>query len=153
MLLLFASACSEEKPHPQQQVPTAVPEMVHAPVPQVLKVVVPDDVAGKWSSVRVAVRDQQTGAEDIFSVDIGGSFVLSEEQLRITVEAFLPAFVMDGKQITSTSNQTTNPAVRIVIHQAEKELYRGWLFGLYPDTHTYQHPRYNFTLLDFTPAG
>ncbi len=151
ILLFFAVGCSEQKP--QQEEPAPVKAMAHAPVRQVLKVVVPESVEGMWQSVKVAVRDQQTGIEDIYSVDIGGSFLLPEEKLRVTVEIFLPAFVMDGKQITSASNRTTNPAVWIVIHEKEKEIYNGWLFGLYPDTHAYQHPRYNFSLLGYKPAG
>jgi hypothetical protein len=106
-----------------------------------------------WKSVRIAVHDQQSGLEDIYSVDIGGSFLLPEEQLRVTIETFLPAFVADGRQITSVSNRTTNPAVRIVLRKQDKIVYNGWLFSLYPDTHAYQYQRYNFTLIGYRPAG
>ena len=151
ILLSFGVGCSEQEP--QQEAHAPMLTMEHAPVPRVLKIVVPENVEGMWQSVKVAVRDLQTGTEDIYSVDIGGSFLLPEEKIRITVETFLPAFVVDGKQITSASNRTTNPAISIVIREEEKEIYHGWLFGLYPDTHAYQHPRYNFTLLGYRPAG
>ncbi|MDF1581424.1 MAG: DUF2155 domain-containing protein [Desulfuromonadales bacterium] len=39
------------------------------------------------------------------------------------------------------------------MRETENEVYSGWLFGLYPDTHAYQHPRYNFTLIGYKPAG
>jgi hypothetical protein len=68
------------------------------------------------------------------------------------VETFLPAFIMDDARMTSSSNKATNPAARIVIEEEGKLIYRGWLFGLYPDTHAFQHPRYNFTLLGYQPA-
>ena len=153
-LLIIGAGCSEQSPETQQQVaPAPIKAVEPAPVQQVLKVVVPDTVAGMWKSVRLAVRDQHTGLEDFYSVDVGGSFLLPEEQLRVTIDTFLPAFVMDGRKITSASNQPTNPAVMIVIREADKEVYSGWLFGLYPDTHAYQHPRYNFTLIGYKPAG
>ncbi len=151
LLLACLTGCSEDAPPPAT--PALVERPVAAPTPQVLEIVVPEDVAGKWQSVKIAVRDQQTGAEEIYSVDIGGSFLLPSSKLKVTVKNFLPAFIMDDARMTSASNQATNPAVRIVIEENGKEIYRGWLFGLYPDTHAFQHPRYNFTLLGYKPAG
>ncbi len=152
LLLVFGAGCSEQPPQPKVQ-PAADAPQVRTPVPQVLEVVIPENVQGKWKLVKIAVRDQQTGVEDIYSVDIGGSFKLPDSNLKVRVENFLPAFIMDGQRMTSASNKTTNPAVLIIIHENDQEIYRGWLFGLYPDTHAFQHPRYNFTLLGYQPAG
>ncbi len=152
-LLFIGAGCSEQSPPAQQNVSAPVQAVEQTPVQQVLQVVVPDTVTKMWKSVRLAVRDQQTGLEDFYTVDVGGSFLLPAEQLRVTVDTFLPAFVMDGRQITSASNRPTNPAALLVIRQADNEVYSGWLFGLYPDTHAYQHPRYNFTLIGYKPAG
>ena len=33
------------------------------------------------------------------------------------------------------------------------EIFKGWLFSLYPTTHAMEHPRYSFTLVGFVPAG
>ena len=151
-LLFIGLGCREQQQGQPEAESAPVKEIVHAPAPQVLEIVVPGAVEGMWESVKLAVRDRQNGNEDIFSVDIGGSFLLPEEKLRVTVETFLPAFIMDGKKITSGSNQATNPAVRITIQQEESAIFDGWLFGLYPDTHAFQHPRYNFTLLSYKPA-
>ncbi len=153
VLFFTGAGCSEQTPQVQQEAPAPVRDVESSPPPQVQKVVVPETVAGMWKSVRLAVRDQHTGLEDIYSVDVGGSFLLPEEQLRITIDTFLPAFVMEGRKITSASNRPTNPAALIIIREADQEVYRGWLFGLYPDTHAYQHQRYNFTLIGYKPTG
>ncbi len=153
-VLLFISlfalvvGCSEQEVQPKAEIIVDKP----APVALLAKIIVPKEVAGQWRLVRIAVRDQLTGVEDIYAVDIGGGFQLPDSTLRVTVETFLPAFIMDGKRITSASNQATNPAARIIIEDAGKEIYQGWLFGLYPDTHAFQHPRYNFTLLGYEPS-
>jgi len=78
---------------------------------------------------------------------------LADTGLLLRVKNFLPAFIMDGTTMTSASNETKNPAAQIVITEGEKEVYRGWLFSLYPGTHAFQHPRYSFTLVDFVPAS
>jgi hypothetical protein len=145
LLLLLVSACSEQKAEPQAEEQKASPKE--------LQVVVPDFVAGQWQSVKISLHDQETGAENIYQVDIGGSFQIPGTSLRVTVESFLPAFSVNAKRATSVTNQPTNPAMLIVVREGEQEIHRGWVFGLYPERHQYMNPRYKFVLLDYKPAG
>ncbi|AMV70926.1 DUF2155 domain-containing protein [Desulfuromonas carbonis] len=140
-LLLFG--CSPQEEQPAKQAKTAKTSS---------RVVVPESVQGKWKAVKIAVLDKETQKEVTYTVDIGAAFKVGGGNLQVKVENFLPAFVMDGTTMTSASNLTRNPAAQIVINEDGKELYRGWLFSLYPATHAYQHPRYSFSLVDFVPA-
>jgi hypothetical protein len=60
---------------------------------------------------------------------------------------------MDGTTLTSQSNEPKNPAAQVLIMEGGKEVFKGWLFMLYPTTHAFQHPRYGFTVVGFVPVG
>ena len=115
--------------------------------------VVPDSVKGKWKAVKIAVTDKETNKETVYSVAIGSEFTIPNTNLAIKVDNFLPHFMMDGTTLTSQSNEPKNPAAQIRIMEGGKEIFKGWLFSLFPTTHAFQHPRYGFTLVDFIPAG
>ena len=144
VLSLAAAGCDrqEESPPPHARVEKARS-----------RVVVPESVQGQWKAVKIAIFDKQTEKETVYTVDIGYDFSVGDDGLRVKVENFLPAFIMDGKVMTSASNATKNPAAQIVISKQEKVLFDGWLFSLYPSTHAFDHPRYSLTLVDFVPAG
>ncbi len=144
-LLLGAAGCNQQ----QEQPPPAKPAIVK----KTKRIVIPDTVQGKWKAVKIAVLDKETRKQVVYTVEIGDSFAVDDSTLRVKVNTFLPAFIMDGTTLTSASNATKNPAAQIVISEDGKELYRGWLFSLYPATHAFQHPRYSFTLVDFVPAA
>jgi hypothetical protein len=114
---------------------------------------VPEIVQGKWKAVKIAVQDKTTNKETVYTVDIGGQLSLPGSDLTLKVESFLPHFIMEGATLTSQTNEPKNPAVQIKIYQAGKEVFKGWLFTLYPTTHAFQNPKYSFSLVDFVPAG
>ncbi|WP_303721607.1 hypothetical protein [Malonomonas rubra] len=116
-----------------------------------MKIIFPESVVGKWKSVKMTVRDQEKGTKEIYQVDIGGSFQIPETSIGVMVKSFMPAFSANSERATSMSNQPTNPAILIVVQDGEKELHRGWVFGLYPDRHQFEDPRYKFVLLDYQP--
>jgi len=89
----------------------------------------------------------------VYTVAIGSEVSIPNAGLSIRVENFLPHFVMEGTTLTSQSNEPKNPAAQIRIIEGGKEIFKGWLFSLYPTTHAFQHPKYGFTLVDFIPAG
>ena len=144
VILLSAAGCDrpEDPPTP--------PKQKHK---SALQVVVPAGVKAKWKAVKIAVWDKATNQETVYAIEIGSDFPIPESKLRIKVLSFLPAFIMDGKSISSISNETTNPAAQVTVSEGEKILFIGWLFSLYPMTHSFQHPRFSFTLVGSLPAG
>jgi len=115
-------------------------------------VAVPASVKGKWKAVKIGVTDKSANKEMVYTVEIGSRFKVPNSDLSIKVENFLPHFVMDGTTLTSQSNEPKNPAVQIRVYEESKEIFKGWLFTLYPTTHAFQHPRYGFSLVDYIPA-
>ncbi|AAR33373.1 DUF2155 domain-containing protein [Geobacter sulfurreducens] len=116
-------------------------------------VVVPDNVKGKWKSVKIAVTDKAANKESVYTINVGAELAIPESNLTIAVDNFLPHFTMDGTTLTSQSNEPKNPAAQIRILEGGKEVFKGWLFSLYPTTHAFNHPKYGFTLVDFIPAN
>ena len=115
-------------------------------------VVVPDKVKGKWKAVKIAVTDKRVNKDTVYDIPINKEFSIPNSNLSIRVENFLPHFLMDGTTLTSQSNEPKNPAAQVLIMEGGKEVFKGWLFMLYPTTHAFQHPRYGFTVVGFVPA-
>ncbi len=139
LMSLLISACGEQEAKVEET----------KPAPKETVVVVPDSVVGQWKSVKIALHDQQQETENIYQVDIGGSFQIPGSKMRVKVESFMPAFAVNSERATSASNQLTNPAVQIVVNDGEQEIHRDWVFGLYPDRHQFVDPRYKILLLDY----
>ena len=116
-------------------------------------VVVPESVKGKWQAVSIAVLDKNAKNQKVYTIAIGGELKLPESNLTLKVENFLPHFVMEGTTLTSESNELKNPAAQLSIREGGREIFKGWLFKLYPTTHAFQHPQYGFTLVDYIPAS
>ncbi len=142
-VLLLLVACGEPEPQVVEK----------KPLPKEVKIIVPEVVAGKWKSVKIALHDQQEATENVYQVDIGGSFQIPGTGMRVTVLNFMPAFSVNSERATSVSNQLTNPAVQIVVRDGEKEIHRGWVFGFHPDQHQFTNPRYKFVLLEYKQRG
>jgi hypothetical protein len=115
-------------------------------------VVEPEFVKGKWLAVKLGVTDKQSGRESTYDIPLRIQTPIPNSDISITVDNFLPHFIMQGRILTSQSNEPKNPAARIRVYEKGKEIFKGWLFSLYPTTHTFQHPRYGFTLKGFIPA-
>lgn len=142
----FAAGCNdkqEKKPAVTKPQPARAPSVV----------VVPDSVKGKWKAVQIAVADKNAQQQKVYTLNIGSEFKLPGSALTVKVENFLPHFVMEGTTLTSQSNELVNPAAQFIIREGGKEIFKGWLFSLYPTTHVFQHPQYGFTLVDYTPAS
>ena len=115
------------------------------------RVLVPDDVRGQWKAVRIKVLDKSNSREETYTIDLGYEFTIAKSEVKIRVENFLPTFVMQGRIMTSASNDLRNPAAQIVVSEANREIFKGWLFSRFPGTHTFQHERFSFSLVDFIP--
>ncbi len=55
--------------------------------------------------------------------------------------------------MTSASDKPDNPAVEVLVKEDGVEIFRGWLFSLYPEAQAIQHPRFTFALVDFVPTA
>ncbi|HEY5974521.1 MAG TPA: DUF2155 domain-containing protein [Geobacteraceae bacterium] len=143
---LLAGCSGKEENKPAEKAPDAK---------QVIKketvVSVPPAVKKKWKAVKIGVTDKEKNREAVIPIDIGTSFEVPDTGLTIKVENFLPQFVMEGATITSQSTEAKNPAAQVRVTENGKEIFKGWLFTLYPNTHAFQHPRYSFALVDYIP--
>jgi len=113
---------------------------------------VPNSVKGKWKSVKISILDKETKQEGFVTIEIGKAMQVNGTNLVIKVENFFPHFIMDGTTLTSSSNSPVNPAAQVHITENGLEVFNGWLFTLYPNTHASKHARYGFGLADYTPA-
>jgi len=142
----FAAGCNEKA---KQQPAVAKPQPARA----ASSVVVPDSVKGKWKAVQIAVADKNANQQKLYTINIGSALRLPNSNLTIKVENFLPHFGMEGTTLTSQSNELKNPAAQFSIREGDSEIFKGWLFSLYPTTHAFQHPQFGFTLVDYIPAN
>ncbi len=141
-----AAGCTEQSsgnPAATKSQPIRVPSVV----------VVPESVQGKWKAVSIAVLDKNAKDQHVYTIDIGTEFKLPDSDLTLKIENFLPHFVMDGTTFTSQSNELKNPAAQLSVREGGREIFKGWLFRLYPTTHAFQHPQYGFTLVDYVAAS
>jgi hypothetical protein len=174
----YACKKKEEKPVPQapfQQAPLgpmqpspqmpvqSSPQMPIQPAPQMkgvmgkTKVVVPDNVKGKWSAVTIVVIDKITGNSKDYTVNLNSDFKIPNSDLKVHVGDFLPDFKMEGTTLTSASNEPNNPAVGIKVFEKGKQIFPalgkqwGWLFSKMPTVHPLRHPKYNIVLKEGIP--
>ncbi len=122
--------------------------------PQIYReVTVPKSVAGKWQAVKILVLDKRDEEGNTMqTVALGSSITLGDSGITVTAQEFLPNFVMDKTSYTSLDNTLANPAVHLVIHENGQEIFKGWIFGKYPNLYAFQHDRFALQLMDFIPA-
>jgi len=152
LICLFALilGCSrKEEPKKPQKDAAPVQDKV---IRKQTEVLVPDNVKGKWKSVKISIIDKERNKEGFVVIEVGKTMKVNGTNLVIKVENFLPHFVMDGTTLTSNSNSPKNPAVQVHITENGNEVFKGWLFTLYPNTHASQHSKYGFGLVDFLPV-
>ncbi|UCG78799.1 MAG: DUF2155 domain-containing protein [Nitrospirota bacterium] len=148
--LVFTVGCKQKAEEPAPAAPATGP---HGPVsPSVMmpkgetKIVVPDSVKAKWSSVVIAVEDKTAKTTKDVTVKLGQSYTDPASGLKITVDNFLPDFRMDGLTITSVSDELNNPAVHIKVFEGSNEIFKGWLYSKFPTIHPFTHDKLALTL-------
>ena len=115
---------------------------------------VPDSVKGKWQAVKLKIEMKNgASAPQIVTVKLGGDLVIPGSTLRLRVDDFLPALQVKDSEITSASNEPSNPAVLVTIRDGDKETFRGWLFGKFPEMQPFEHQTYRITLVEGIPEG
>ena len=142
-------ACQERTEKPLEHLK---PRTSHRTVKE-KTVIVPPEVLRRWKSVKLAVIDKARGTENIYVVPIGPQFRIPSSELVVTVEAFLPAFTMEGTTITTSSNELLNPAAKVQISENGTAVFKGWIFLNFPNTHAVTHPKFAFSLIGINPVG
>jgi len=113
------------------------------------KIVVPEEVKGKFKSVIVEVSDNSSGSPKAIEreIMIGQKAEISGTPLTIEVENYLPDFVMDQSGVmTSRSAEENMPATKIKVYNKQGLMFDGWLFKNFPGIHSFQHPVYDIKL-------
>ena len=115
---------------------------------------VPDSVKGKWQAVKLKVEVKSgVSAPQIVTVKLGGDLTIPGSALKLRVDDFLPALQVKDSEITSASNEPSNPAVLVTIREGDKETFKGWLFGKFPEMQPFEHQTYRITLVEGIPKG
>jgi hypothetical protein len=115
---------------------------------------VPESVKGKWQAVRLQVEQKDgKGRPAIYTVKLGGSLDIPDTGLRVQVAEFLPALQVKDNEVTSSSNDPSNPAALIKVSEGEREAFRGWLFSKFPEMQPFEHPKVKITLLEGVPTS
>ena len=110
---------------------------------------VPQEVQGKWQAVKLRVEAKDRGmTAQVFTVKLGGLLDIPGSTLRIRIGEFLPALQVSGNEVTSASNDPTNPAVIVTVSEGARETFRGWLFAKFPEMQPFAHPEYRITLVE-----
>jgi len=162
-LVLAFGACKKKEEKPpvpqagmpgqQQQVPPGHPGgQVTMPKGQTV-VNMPDSVKGKWKAATLVVEDKNTKKKNEYTVNLNSDFTVPGSNLKISVGEFLPDFKMEGLNITSLSNDPNNPAVNVKIFEADKEVFKGWLYSKFPAIHPFEHAKYSITLKEGVKKG
>ena len=146
MLSTLFSGCSEKKDAAHEVGNVAQEKPPVAAVPSTVEV--PDEILSAWKSIKVEVIDLMSAKATSYTVNIGGEEEIGDSGLKIKALNFLPAFQMNVPIITSRSNELENPAAQIEVYEGGDQIFKGWLFTLYPTTHAFTHPKYSITLLE-----
>jgi hypothetical protein len=160
LVMVLAVACQKkEAPAPPPPPPSTQGQGMSGSAPvDIPKIegggvtIIPDMVKGKWKAVVLAVEDKTQKQAKDYTVDLGKTITIPESGLVVQVVDFLPDLKIENSTFTSVSNEMNNPAVRIVVKEGDKEIFKGWLFSLFPTIHPFQHQRYGITLKDAVPS-
>jgi hypothetical protein len=116
------------------------------------KVVVPSFQDGKWKALKLELTDLASKKVTTVSVPLTGDTALANTGLTIHVDAILCDFGMGEGVITSRSEKLNNPAAQVKITEGGKDVFKGWMFAKFPETHAFEHPKFGLKLVDFVPA-
>ena len=96
--------------------------------------------------VTLVITDKEKKSAKDYFAGMGDKLKVPGSDLTVEVKEYFPSFVMQGSNITSSSNEPNNPAAQVVVSEGGAEIFSGWLFARYPTTHAFAHPRFAITL-------
>jgi hypothetical protein len=150
-MLFSVSVLSASQENTENPVGNLQPSTSHRTAKEKI-IIVPPEVSRRWKAVKIAVIDKTRGTENIYVVPIATQVRIPSSALTITVEAFLPAFTMEGTIITTSSNELINPGAMVRISENGAPVFRGWLFSKFQNRHAVSHPKFGFTLIGVVPV-
>jgi len=113
---------------------------------------VPDAIRGKWQAVRLQIEIKGAGrAAQPLVANLGNEVAVPGSDLTLRADEFLPALQVKDNEITSLSNEPSNPAALVTITEKGKQVFHGWLFSKFPEMQPFDHPKYRITLIDGVP--
>lgn len=110
---------------------------------------VPKEIADKFKSVIIGVKNEKEGLDVQTEVLIGQKSAIQGTPYTVLVEHYLPEFVIDTNGVfTTRSGEENNPAVKIKIFEGDEETFDGMLYKNFPDMHgSFSHPDYELMLI------
>jgi len=158
-LVLVSVGCKKNEPSygPPAMPPAQSGPMSTAPadIPKIEGggvTIVPDAVKGKWKAVVLVVEDKTQKKNTEYTVQIGKALEIPNSKLTMEVLDFLPDLKIENSTFTSVTNDPNNPAVHVVVKEEGKEIFKGWLFSLFPTIHPFQHAQFGVTLKEGVPS-
>jgi hypothetical protein len=109
-------------------------------------ITIPDSVKDKWKGVVLVIEDKASKKTSELTANLNSDVKIPNSNLTVKVGDFLPEFKMAGLSITSLSNELNNPAVKVVVFEGDKEIFKGWLYSKFPTIHPFEHPKYGLLL-------
>jgi hypothetical protein len=154
VIVLAASFGACKKKEEKPQMPAGHPAMEGGMPPAMTPaqkvdrtVIVPKEVAAKWSAVKLNIQDKAGKGAKQYVIAIGSDLAIPNTNMKVKVLAFLPDFRMGDKEITSASDKPNNPAAQIVVQEPGKEEWKGWVYSMHPEIHPFQHEKVAITLV------
>lgn len=147
-LIGLASCAKKEAPAPPPEQSSMMPGHpdIQMPAAEEMKIIVPDDIRTKWKGVILTVMDRETMNVRDYTVSIGRKFVIPGSKIEVQAGEFLPDLKIDGNIYTTSSSDLLNPAIRVLITEDGKEIFKGWLFQKFPSVHPFKHQKFGITL-------
>ncbi len=115
-------------------------------------VVVPANQKGKWIAIKFVATNLANKKETTLQAALGGDVAIPGSSLSLHVENILADFTMGDGVITSKSDSLGNPAAQVILSQDGKQIWKGWLFSKFPDTHAFSHEQVSLKLVDLVAA-
>ena len=172
MLVAFVAACSQgvveddkkadaapaqapvaetkaPNPHADGTIPLDQNAQEEASVKKERKFSIPKEVAEKYKSLILEVKNIPENSTVQTDVLIGQKSEVTGTPFEILVEYYLPDFVIDSDGvITTRSADEKNPVAKIKVFKFGELYFDGWLFKDHPDEHgSFNDKAYSITLI------
>ncbi|MCD8554492.1 hypothetical protein [Seleniivibrio sp.] len=117
--------------------------------PKERKVNVPKEVADKYKSLILEVKNTADNSTVQADVLIGQKAEVQGTPFTVEVEYYMPDFVIEADgTITTRSAEEKNPVAKIKVYKMGEAFFDGWLFKNHPTEHgNFNDPSYSITIV------